>query len=585
MKDSQMGEKLSGILLEACSFSDKGGWVVDTQHYHQMGGNYLLAHGLGVPVAAALTSFEVPKSQKLTVFVRTRNWCLGEWDPPGRFQVAVDGKVLDTTFGTETGWAWQRGGCVFLDAGNHTVEVRDLTGFDGRFDAIYFSSCENPVLPVSPEEVIDWKDHLLGRSKLSVEEELFDLVVVGGGVAGCAAALAADSQGLKVALVHERPVFGGNASNEFLIQTLGVMGKSEKILSGLNNVWDGQCRDNQVHREARDNQAHREATMANSTVVILKDFMATGLAMEASHKIRSIEIRHTHSGAIRRLKAPMYVDSTGDGWLGYWSGADYRYGRESLTEFDESLPGKGALWSPEIPDKRVMGATLTMRSIEAGHDVVFPEVPWARAVSGIEMTATQSNWQYEFSDDKLCQINDHERIRDHLLRAMYGMFYNAKKLPGNSGLKLSRLSFIGGKRESRRLMGDYVYSMKDMTESTCFPDTVAEECRDIDVHFQQKEVGSPCDFYSDAIFHKVPKYYVPFRCLYSRNIDNLMMAGRCFSCSHVGLGGPRVILTCGQMGVATGYAAALCKKYDVTPRAVGQDHIGELRNMIGYGEC
>lgn len=575
---------VSGILLEACSFAEKGGWVLDTQHFHQMGGNYLLAHGLGVPVADAVTSFAVSESSNYVVFVRTRNWCPGEWDPPGRFRVAIDTQELDNTFGTQPGWGWQRGGCVFLDPGSHAVTVRDLTSFDGRFDAIYFTPCENPVLPETQADVVDWKDQLAGRCRLSVEEEIFDLVVAGGGVAGCAAALAADSQGLKVALVQDRPVFGGNASDEFLIQTLGVMGKSEKILSGLDNVWEGQFRDNQTHREARDNQAHREATMASSNVTLLKDFAATGLAMEDGSRIRSIEIRHTHSGMIRRLKAPLFVDCTGDGWLGYWAGADYRYGREACTEFDESLPGKGALWSPEVPDKKVLGTTLTMRSIEADHDVAFPEVPWATAVSGTEMTATRSNWQYEYSDDKLCQINDHETIRDHLLRAMYGMFYNAKKLPENRRLKLSRLSFIGGKRESRRLMGDYIYSMRDMTESRFFPDTVAEECRCVDVHFQQKEVGSPYDFYSDAIFHKVPKYYLPFRCLYSRNIDNLLMAGRCFSCSHVGLGGPRVILTCGQMGVATGYAATLCKKYGITPRTVGQAHITELRKMIGYME-
>jgi hypothetical protein len=574
----------SGVLLEACAFSEKGGWVLDTQHYQQMGGNYLLAHGLGTPVADAVTTFESPKSQSYFVFVRTRDWCPGNWEAPGRFRVAVDGKELAVTFGTEPGWGWQRGGHVALAAGRHVVTVRDLTGFDGRFDAIYFAPCANPVLPTAPADVIAWKDHLSGRDRIAVEEESFDLVVAGGGVAGCAAALAADSRGLKVALVQDRPVFGGNASNEFLIQTLGVMGKSAKILSGLNNVWLPKTPHDPNEREARDNQAHREATMAASGVTLLKNHRATGLMMATGNRIRCVEVRHTHSGAIRRLKAPVFIDCTGDGWLGYWAGADYRYGREACTEFDESWPEKGARWSPDVPDQKVMGATLTMRSIECDHEVPFPEVPWALAVSGTEMTVTRSNWQYEYSDNKLSQIDDHEAIRDHLLRAMYGMFYNAKQLPQNRRRKISRLSFIAGKRESRRLMGDYIYTMKDVTESRRFPDTVAEEMRCIDVHYQQNEIGSPYDFYSDAFFRKVPKYYIPFRCLYSRNIENLMMAGRCFSCSHVGLGGPRVMLTCGQMGVATGYAAALCRKHAATPRQVGQAHIAELRHLIGYRE-
>ncbi len=383
----------AGILLEACAFTDKGGWVLDTQHVHQMGGNYLLAHGLGAPGADAGTAFTIQKPQKLFIFVLTRNWCPGEWDAPGRFRVAINGQDLGTTFGTEPGRAWQRGGVVDLAVGTHQVAVRDLTGFDGRFDAIYLTPREAPVLPIDTADVIAWKDHLAGRSRLSVEEELFDLVVVGGGVAGCAAALAADGQGLKVALVQDRPVFGGNASKEFLIHTLGIMGKSEKILSGLDNIWVPQPRECKDYYEARDNQAHREATMAMSKVTILTNFAATGLTMEAGNRIRSVEIRHTLNGIIRRLKAPVFIDCTGDGWLGYWAGADYRYGREACTEFGEGWRERGDLWSPEVPDNKVMGSTLTMRSVECDYDSDFPEVPWALAVSGTEMTATRSDWQ------------------------------------------------------------------------------------------------------------------------------------------------------------------------------------------------
>ena len=131
-------------------------------------------------------------------------------------------------------------------------------------------------------------------------------------------------------------------------------------------------------------------------------------------------------------------------------------------------------------------------------------------------------------------------------------------------------------------MGDYIYTMQDMVQSRTFPDMVAEETREVDVHYQRKLKDSEYDFLSEAIFVKTEKYFVPFRCLYSKNIENLMMAGRCFSCSHVGLGGPRVMNTTGQMGIATGYAAGLCKKYQTTPRGVYQEHISELRKMIGY---
>ena len=129
----------------------------------------------------------------------------------------------------------------------------------------------------------------------------------------------------------------------------------------------------------------------------------------------------------------------------------------------------------------------------------------------------------------------------------------------------------------------HIYTMHDMTDRRPFHDAVVEEVRDVDSHYQLVLTGSPSDFLSKALFHDTGgTYYVPFRSLYSRSISNLMMAGRCFSCSHIGLCGPRVMKTCGQMGIATGYAAALCGQHRVTPREVGQKYIKELRQLIGY---
>jgi len=178
--------------------------------------------------------------------------------------------------------------------------------------------------------------------------------------------------------------------------------------------------------------------------------------------------------------------------------------------------------------------------------------------------------------------NASAEIRVHTL-GIYGSFANAKRHPKNAIVALKWVAYVAGKRESRRLMGDYIYSMQDATERREFPDTVVEEERELDTHYQRKETGSKQDFLSKAIFRKTGgHYYIPFRCFYSKDISNLMMAGRCFSCSHIGLSGPRVMNTCAQMGVATGYAAALCKKHGKLPRQVGQKHIKELRTLIGY---
>ena len=565
-----------GVLLEASSFENRGGWLLDTQFYQQMGGSYLLAHGLGKPVKNAVTEVVLPESGVWHIFVRTKDWCPGNWAAPGRFRVKLNGSMLDTVFGTGPGWGWQRGGAVTLPDGRINVELQDLTGFEGRVDAIYFSRSGNPELPADTGELVGWKDQLTGRSKLKVNSSRFDLVIVGGGIAGCAAALAAESRGLSVALIQDRPLFGGNASREIRVHTEGIHGKGAEILKKIDTVhWPNGS------AEAVKDQKKRDEAMRMSSVQLFPGYLAVGLA-RSGKQIVSVDARDTRSGIIRRFRAPLFIDCTGDGWLGYWAGARYRYGREASSEYQEKWDKYGKLWSPSQADNRVMGASVLWNSFEDKTASSFPDVPWARPVAG-EAAAVNGEWYWEYSDNKLNQIKNAEEIRDHLFRAIYGNFSNAKKREKHKYTTLKWVSHLGGKRESRRLLGDYVYSMKDAAERRSFPDAVVEERRPIDCHYQLKEKGHPADYLSEALYYDPEGlYYVPFRSLYSRDITNLMMAGRCFSCTHIGLSGPRVMNTCGQMGIATGYAASLCKKYSVPPREIGKIHIKELRRLIGY---
>lgn len=569
----------SGVLVEAASFADRGGWQLDTQHYQQMGGCYLLAHGMGKPVANAKTQCSLPQSGTWHVWVRTRDWCPGDWPSPGRFHVRVNGSALATTFGAEgEPWHWQYGGTVDIAAPQRVeLELEDLTGFDGRCDAIYFSRQKATQLPNKDlRQLAAWKDRLSGRANKPIAERKYDLVIVGGGISGCAAALAARSQGLRVALIQDRPLFGGNASEEIRVHTIGISGKGEAIIRTIDTPHYPNG-----HADAIKAQQKREATMKASGADLFPLHIAIGLE-KAGSRIVSVEARDAVSGLITRFRAPVFIDATGDGWLGFWAGADWRYGREAHSEFNEAWDKFGELWSPAVPDNRVMGTSVLWNSEDAGEPTEFPDVPWAMPVAK-NHAAINGEWYWEYSANHLNQIDDAERIRDHMLRAIYGSFANAKKDPKNADVALKFVAFVGGKRESRRLMGDYIYTMKDMTERRQFPDAVVEEKREIDGHYQLAETGSPLDFLSKAMFLPTGGlYYIPFRSLYSRNISNLMMAGRCFSCSHVGLCGPRVMKTCGQMGIATGYAAALCKKHDATPSEVGQKHIAELRRLIGY---
>lgn len=568
----------SGVLVEAASFAKRGGWQLDTQHYHQMGGCYLLAHGMGKPVANAKTTVAFPSAGTWYVWVRTRNWCPGDWQAPGRFKLRVNGTPLAPEFGAENErWHWQKGGTVEIAApGKVDIELEDLTGFDGRCDAVYFDRDASPVLPNDLRELAGWKDRLSGRADKQISEQQFDVVVVGGGVSGCAAALAARAEGLKVALIHDRPVFGGNASEEVRVHTIGIAGKGTKIIGSIDT---GHYPNG--HADAIKAQEKREASMAASGVSLFAHHIAIGLEKNGD-RIASVEAREVTTGIIRRFRAPVFIDASGDGWLGFWSGADFRYGREAHTEFGEQWDKYGDLWSPAKADNRVMGTSVLWNSQKTEQPSRFPEVPWAMPVAK-DHKAINGEWYWEYSANHLNQIDDAEKIRDHLLRAIYGSFANAKKDEKNANVALKWVAYVGGKRESRRIMGDYIYTMQDMAQRRQFPDAVVEEKREIDSHCQRAEKKSPYDFLSDALFHKTGgTYYIPFRSLYSRNIANLMLAGRCMSCSHIGLAGPRVMKTCGQMGIATGYAAALCKKHSATPREVGRRHIAELRQLIGY---
>jgi len=569
----------SGVLIEAAAMKDLGGWKLDTQHYLQMGGCYLLAHGMGKPVANARTTVTIPEKGTWHVSVRTRDWCPGEWSAPGRFRVHINGKALAAEFGTEgEAWHWQRGGSVEIPAaGPATVELEDLTGFDGRCDAIYLSREASPALPNADRVALsDWKDRLSGRSGKAVEEKTFDVVIVGGGISGCAAALTAKSRGLDVALIQDRPLFGGNASQEVRVHTIGIPGKGNAILKTIDTPHYPNG-----HADARKAQVKREKTMAASGVACFPHHIAIGLEKQGD-RIASVDAREVATGLIRRFRAPVFIDATGDAWLGHWAGATCRYGRESHREFTEAWEKHGDLWSPQEPDNRIMGASVLWNSRRTDEPSKFPAVPWAAPVAKTHK-AINGEWYWEYSANHLNQVDDAERIRDHVLRAIYGSFANAKTNPKNANVELKWVAYVAGKRESRRIMGDYIYTQSDMIERRTFPDTVVEERRDVDSHYQRAVKGLPLDFLSTALFRRTGGlYFIPFRSLCSKDIANLMMAGRNFSCSHIGLCGPRVMKTCGQMGIATGYAAALCKTHKATPREVGRKHIAELRKLVGY---
>jgi len=561
----------ASVLVETESFDEKGGWVVDQQFIPSMGSPYLLAHGMGEPVENAKTIVSFPESGKYYFWVRTKDWVPDRPETPGTFKVIFDGKVFNQTFGVNEGWQWVDAGKIKVGSSKKLqIELKDETGFEGRCDAIYFSKDKNDFPPVELEEMTTWRKEKLGIPPPENAGN-FDLVVVGGGLAGCGAAVAAARQGLKVALINDRPVLGGNASKEIRVHTEGL--EFYTIVQELST----EHYPNGDAEAIQANDTIESVVRAEKNISVFPDTRAY-IVHKDGNKITAVDCFNTHTHKETRFEAPLFVDATGDGWIGYWAGCEVRMGRESREDFGESL-------APEKGDGMTMGNSILWNSVEVENvsqtnpenkvQVGWKEVPWAMDVAK-DYKATRGEWFWEYGL-LMNTIYEAEEIRDHLFRAIYGNWYNVKQDPENANLQLKWIAYVAGKRESRRIMGDYVLKESDVVNNPDFEDGFVEEARAIDIHYPR---GGKYDFLTEADFTRIKQYKIPYRTLYSKDVDNLFMAGRCFSATHVGLGSPRVMHTTTQMGVVVGYAAAICKENNCSPRDVYKYHLDTMRERL-----
>ena len=527
---------------------DAGGWKLDVQFMDVMGSPYLLAHGRGLRVVDAKAVADVPEAGIWRVWVRTRKWI----DGAGAFKVRVGDQTLARTFGMSQGeWAWEDGGEIALAKGAVSLTLKDCDGFDGR--------CAGIVLTDGGER----PEGALKLDAMAVAETVdADFVVVGGGVPGTCAAVAAARRGLKVALVQDRPVLGGNASSEIRVWSAG---ESKYPLVRELRGWF-------MNRDANMalSDAHRMKVVEDEKTLSLHLCSRMFAAEVSGGRIAAVKALDWRRNRVLRFRAPLFCDATGDGWLGYYAGADWRMGREARAEYDESF-------APERPDGHTLGASLMWTSASANTDIPF-SAPWAEPhAQGVSATCGEWNWEYGIRRD---MIQEGETIRDRLLLAIYGAFSLAKKDPVNGRLVLDNVPFLLGKRESRRLLGDWVYSEKDVTEKRLFEDSIASGSWSVDLHYDDFKPG--VDFLTTCRQPHYGRYWIPYRSIYSRNVTNMFMAGRCFSCTHVGLGGPRVINTLSQLGCAAGEAAALCKELGCSPRDIwAKGKVRELQRRLG----
>lgn len=575
----------SKLLVEAENFERKGGWVVDQQFMDLMGSPYLMAHGMGVPVEDASTTISFPESGTYYVYVRTYNWT-SPWyggKGPGKFTLKIGNKKLPIVLGDEGNqWMWQPAGKISVKAGNSNLTLKDLTGFNGRCDAIYFTT-EKEQLP--PNETVQLTDFRKKMLNIPAELELYsyDVIVIGGGIAGMCAAAAASRLGCKVALINDRPVLGGNNSSEVRVHLGGNIGVGPN--SGLGRMIRefGHSKEGNAKPAANYEDEKKELFIANEkNITLYANYRAISVKTDGN-RIESVIIKHIENGKEVELKAPLFSDCTGDGTIGYLAGADYNMGRESRTEYGEEL-------APIQPDKMTMGSSVQWYSADKGKPTRFPIFSYGLQFNEKNCEkVTMGEWKWE-TGMNFNQIDDFERIRDYGLMVIYSNWSFLKnELKDNKKYKnraLDWVAYIAGKRESRRLLGDYILKQDDIDKNVYHEDASFVTTWSIDLHFPDSLNAS---HFPDAPFKAATKhihiypYAVPYRCLYSRNIENLFMAGRNISVTHVALGTVRVMRTTGMMGEVVGMAASLCKKYNTTPRGVYQKHLPELKALMKEG--
>ena len=575
------------IWIDAIDFDHYGGFIPETQFVREMGQAYLMANGTGTPVAPASVSFFVEESGTYRIFIRTKNWC-AEHAPDG-LVLEVDGNRASHTCARMLvrDWYFEVGGDFSLSVGAHTLKIHDTTGWFGRFACVVITN-DYDFVPAKELAILKkQRAQIKGIPSTLTDLGRYDLIVVGGGVGGIVSAITAARYGLKTALINNRPLLGGNAAEEANVSLEGSAHRGYHELGIVFEIKNYR----ETHRISWSD-AFAHFTALEEKLDVFSDMLLTDATTDGD-TIKEIFTVHTHTLKEYQLSADLFVDATGDAWLGYYAGAAYRIGREAQFQHGESM-------APTVADGHTMSGCATAADPTEEHETVcgffakeaecdtpFSAPPWAfRLPEGDDLGRTPERidrgmWWLEMPND-YDDLFESEFVRDSMFRMAVG-YFDWLKNSWSDRQKASRLvlDFLGtynAKRETRRLIGDYILTENDYVEGKTHFDTVGYCGWKIDVHHTDGIFSGAKGKYS--VNKKIPISPVPFGSLYSKNVRNLLMTGRCISVTHVALGSTRVQMTAGILGQAIATAAYLCKKYQMLPREIRHAHIEELQQLL-----
>ncbi len=419
---------------------------------------------------------------------------------------------------------------------------------------------------------------------IPVKHHHTQICVIGGGMSGLCAAVAAARHGAKVVLMHDRPVLGGNASSEIRMWIRGAREKENRETGIIQEIELENIYRNPTMNYSIWDTVLYEQVINETNITYLSNCSCLDCTMEDG-KVKSITGWQLNSYTFHTVTAKIFIDCSGDSILAPLTGALYHSGREGQNEFNE-------YGAEKVADKHTMGSSILIEARQTDHKCTFVAPEWAHVypddesmyMKNHDISGTGVNfWWIELGgmQDTIADVQD---INDELIKTAYGIWDHIKNR-GDHGMdnwELEWIGFLPGKRESRRYEGPYILNQRDLEDGSHFEDTVAFGGWTMDNH---SPLGFKYDGYSSHHIATKSPYEIPFRVLYSKNIPNLMFAGRNISTTHMAMSSTRIMATCNLLGQAAGTGAAVAIKYDCLPAQVTESHIAEVQKLLMDDGC